>query len=176
MTLAPSRPPSTSADPAGEVAPTVTAVLVTRTDPRGLAELLDAVLGQNLAPDAVLVLDRTDGARGPDDDDVAAVLWAARAHTSVPVREATVDPRVPLRTAAWRAVRDQVGDPTLVWFLPVGTEPEREALAGLVDAWRRSPSTGIVGGKHVDSDDPHLLRAVALRSTRGGRLLARPVP
>ncbi|MGL4177932.1 MAG: glycosyltransferase family 2 protein, partial [Dermatophilaceae bacterium] len=46
----------------------------------------------------------------------------------------------------------------------------------LVDAWRRSPSTGIVGGKHVDSDDPHLLRAVALRSTRGGRLLARPVP
>ncbi|MGL5912504.1 MAG: hypothetical protein ACRCZP_21025, partial [Phycicoccus sp.] len=49
-------------------------------------------------------------------------------------------------------------------------------LAGLVDAWRRSPSTGIVGGKHVDADDPHLLRAVALRSTRGGRLLAGPVP
>ncbi|MGL5816356.1 MAG: glycosyltransferase [Phycicoccus sp.] len=176
MTLAPARPPGTSTDPAEEVAPTVTAVVVTRTDPRGLSELLDLVLGQSLAPDAVLVLDRTGGTRGPDDTDVAAVLWAARARSPVPVREATVDPRVPLRTVAWHAVREQIGDPTLVWFLPVGTEPEPAVLAGLVDAWRRSPSTGVVGGKHVDADDPHLLRAVALRSTRGGRLLTGPVP
>ncbi|MGL5850062.1 MAG: hypothetical protein ACRCZD_04680, partial [Phycicoccus sp.] len=166
MTLAPARPPSTSADSAGEAAPTVTAVVVTRTDPHGLAELLDLVLGQTLVPDAVLVLDRTGGARGPDDADVAAVLWAARARSPIPVREAAVDPRVPLRTIAWQAVREQVGDPTVVWLLPVGTEPEPTVLAGLVDAWRRSPSTGIVGGKHVDADDPHLLRAVALRSTR----------
>ena len=46
----------------GGVDPSVTAVVVSGRDPRGLAALLDAVLGQSLAPDAVLVLDRTAGA------------------------------------------------------------------------------------------------------------------
>ena len=40
----------------------MTAVVITRRDPRGLAALLDAVLDQTLAPDAVVVLDRTAGA------------------------------------------------------------------------------------------------------------------
>ena len=52
---------STSSSPDG-VDPSVTAVVVTRRDPSGLADLLDAVLSQTLAPDAVLVLDRTAGA------------------------------------------------------------------------------------------------------------------
>ncbi|MGL5859391.1 MAG: hypothetical protein ACRC35_13485, partial [Angustibacter sp.] len=176
MTLAPAHPPRTSAGPPGQAAPTVTAIIATRTDPRGLPELLDQVLGQSLLPDAVIVLDRTGGARGPDGADVPAILWAARARSRVPVRELTVDPRVPLRAAAWQVVHDQLGTATLMWFLPVGTEPDPAALAGLVDAWRRSPSTGVVGGKHVDADHPDRLRAVALRSTRSGRLLARPVP
>ena len=42
----------------------MTAVVITRRDPRGLAALLDAVLAQTLTPDAVLVLDRS-GRRGP---------------------------------------------------------------------------------------------------------------
>ncbi|MGL5864955.1 MAG: hypothetical protein ACRCYX_03660 [Dermatophilaceae bacterium] len=176
MTLAPTRPSRPAADSGGGVVPTVTAVIVTRATPRGLSEQLDLVLGQTLTPDAIVVLDRTGGARGPDDADVAAILWAARARSPVPVRDVPADPRASLREVAWQAVRDHLGDPTLVWFLPVGTEPEPEVLAGLVDAWRRSPSTGVVGGKHVDADDPHLLRAVALRSTRGGRVLAGPVP
>jgi hypothetical protein len=44
------------------VDPSVTAVVITRRDPAGLAALLDAVLGQSLPPDAVVVLDRTAGA------------------------------------------------------------------------------------------------------------------
>ena len=60
MTLAPARPLSAPSDPDG-ADPTVTAVVVSRRDPAGLAELLAAVLGQSLLPDAVLVLDRTAG-------------------------------------------------------------------------------------------------------------------
>ena len=59
---------STPSAPDG-VDPTVTAVVITRRDPRGLAALLDAVLDQTLAPDAVLVLDRTAGAALPGRDD-----------------------------------------------------------------------------------------------------------
>jgi hypothetical protein len=61
MTLAPAHPtsaPSAPLTPDG-VEPTVTAVVITRRDPDGLAELLAAVLDQSLTPDAVLVLDRT---------------------------------------------------------------------------------------------------------------------
>ena len=60
MTLAPARPttsPSDSLTPDGAQA-TVAAVVITRRDPGGLAELLTAVLEQSLLPDAVLVLDR----------------------------------------------------------------------------------------------------------------------
>ncbi len=60
MTLAPARPLSAPSEPDG-ADPTVTAVVVSRRDPQGLAELLAAVLGQSLLPDAVLVLDRTAG-------------------------------------------------------------------------------------------------------------------
>ena len=65
---------------------------------------------------------------------------------------------------------------TLAWVLPVGALPAPGALGVLVDTWRRSPSTGLVGPKHLDADDPHLLRALAIHSTRGGRLLPRPAP
>ena len=65
MTLAPPRPQHAPSDPGG-VEPTVTAVVVTRRDPRGLADLLEAVLTQSHPPDAVLVLDRTAGATLPD--------------------------------------------------------------------------------------------------------------
>ena len=58
----------------------------------------------------------------------------------------------------------------------MGVTPEPATLVTLVDTWRRSPSTGIVGPKHVDADDPHLLRALSIHATRGGRLLAMPVP
>ena len=60
--------------------------------------------------------------------------------------------------------------------MPVGTTPEPGTLVALVDTWRRSPSTAIVGPKHVDAADPHLLRALAIHTTRGGRLLDRPMP
>ena len=64
----------------------------------------------------------------------------------------------------------------LAWLLPVGTTPQVGALVALVDAWRRSPSTGLVGPKHVDVERPHLLQGLSIRATRGGRLLPRPAP
>ncbi len=329
MTLAPPRLRPTPSDKGG-VEPSVIAVVVTRRDPEGLADLLDAVLAQSLAPDVVLVLDRTSGtlltglddapdtdpgtdvdealhadtvagddvapsidhatdkardsqsdqgaeahssgagqtdhapdrhdsahpdqsaagpaggaaerhdsahpdqsaaadqevdggalevdgatapqrADDPDEDtvldadhppahrdtspssdptpstpqsppapaDVAQVVRAARMGHGIPVIVRSTDHRVPLRTAAHRALLEQAldGQPTtLAWFLPVGATPEPGALVALVDTWRRSPSTGVIGPKHVDTADPHLLRALAIHTTRGGRLLAKPAP
>ncbi|QKE85517.1 glycosyltransferase [Arthrobacter sp. NEB 688] len=164
------------------VRPVVTAVVVTHRDPAGLARLLDAVLAQTQRPDDLLVLDRTDGAAVPDPDGVGEVTVASlvermRAHHDVVVRVVAADHRRPLRRAVHRAVLDLPEDRTsLLWLLPVGTTPEPAALVRLVDAWRRSPSTGIVGPKHVDAEAPHRLRALSIRTTRGGRLLARPLP
>ncbi len=295
MTLAPARPEHAPPDPGG-AEPTVLAVLVTRRDPGGLADLLRAVLTQSLTPDSVLVLDRTEGrvlppspeaaaeadaadgagaARGgggsedtalldadgaaatdaaaalddglaldntstppdtsapthdvgPGDassrsggwaasgasapaanrppaivaDDVVAIVQDVAPGHGIPVWIRPVDPRTPLRAAVHDALLtldgadsaggspggsssvagwasgsgDSAAAPTLAWVLPVGTTPEPGALVALVDTWRRSPSTGVVGPKHVDARDPHLLRALAIHTTRGGRLLDRPTP
>ena len=97
----------------------------------------------------------------------------------MPVTVLPVDPHTPARTAAHRALLDTEVDlppTTLAWLLPVGTTPEPGALVALVDTWRRSPSAGLVGPKHLDAADPHRLRALAIRTTRGGRLLSRPRP
>src|SRR6478752_1013110 len=191
MTLAPARPMSTPPSTGG-VDPTVTAVVISRRDPRGLADLLEAVFAQSLGPDAVLVLDRTNGAflptapvaDGAEDPtslsaDLAAVVAAARQGHHVPVTVLPVDQRTPVRMAAHRALlyHEHDGAPTtLAWLLPVGTTPEPSTLVALVDTWRRSPSAGVIGPKHLDAADPHLLRALAIRTTRGGRLLSRPAP
>ncbi|GAA4408756.1 hypothetical protein GCM10023168_26600 [Fodinibacter luteus] len=203
MTLAPARPSPAPPDPGG-AEPSVTAVVITALDPGGLAELLTAVLEQSLTPDAVLVLDRTAGATcapaepasqqgahsassegddtggsGTEVLDVAAVVEQARRTHRVPITVQAADRRAPLRAVAHRALlpHDLDGIPTtLAWLLPVGTTPEPGALVALVDTWRRSRSTGLVAPKHVDAEQPHLLRAMSIRTTRGGRLLGRPTP
>ncbi len=202
MTLAPPRPVDTAPAPsAGAAAPRVTAVVVTHRDPVGLADLLDAVRAQTLPPDELLVLDRTGGAvlpgpAGEGEVSVAGLLAPLVDRPRPAVHVVAVDPRVPVRRAVHRAVLERSvpaaaaadagsadveppegpGPAALLWLLPVGTSPEPAALVRLVDAWRRSPSTGLVGPKHVDSDAPHRLRAVSIRTTRGGRLLASPLP
>lgn len=194
MTLAPSRPtPASDPAPAAGSEPTVTAVVITRRDPEGLAVLLRALLTQSLLPDEVLVLDRTEGAPlaslpnrdgAPDPTTVASVVEDARAGHGVPVTIVATPHRTPLRTAAVRALAAHDADAgahgraptTLAWFLPVGTVPEQAALVTLLDTWRRSPSVGMVGPKHVDAADPHLLQALSIHTTRGGRVLAMPVP
>lgn len=166
------------------VDPTVTAVVISRDDPRGLGDLLDAVLGQSLLPDAVLVLDRTAGSVVPGVDGAPGtglgdVVEAARGRTRVPIAVLPVEPGAPVRAAAHAALTDHEVDSaptTLAWLLPVGTTPRGDTLVALVDTWRRSPSSGVLGPKHLDADDPHLLRALAIRTTRGGRLLLRPAP
>ncbi|WP_377643950.1 glycosyltransferase [Oryzobacter terrae] len=184
MTLAPTRPSAAPTDPAGSE-PTVTAVVVSRRDPAGLDRLLSALFAQTLLPTEVLLLDRTEGrslpasAEGAPAADLAAVLEAARTGHPVPVTVVATNPRTPVRAAAHRALaqHDPDAHPTsLAWFLPVGANPEPGALVTLVDTWRRSASVGIVGPKHVDAAHPGLLRALSIHTTRGGRLLARPVP
>jgi len=64
----------------------------------------------------------------------------------------------------------------LVWVLPTGTRPDPTALERLTAAWRRSPSVGVVGPKHVDLDDPTLLRSLGIFATRTGRVVADPPP
>ncbi|WP_392544849.1 glycosyltransferase [Oryzobacter telluris] len=181
MTLAPARPTGAPTSPVGSE-PTVTAVVITRRDPDGLHELLTALFAQTLLPTEVLVLDRTGGLTLPRRDgsaapDVTDVVEAARNGHAVDVTVIETPHRTSVRAAAHRALAAHEGDPTtLAWFLPVGATPEPAALVTLVDTWRRSASTGIVGPKHVDADDPHLLRALSIHVTRGGRLLAKPVP
>ncbi|MBR7743932.1 glycosyltransferase [Phycicoccus sp. BSK3Z-2] len=184
MTLAPTRPDAAPAPSAGVVAPRVVAVLVSRREPSGIGDVLEATLAQSQVPDAVLVVDRTGGrtaptADSPEGETLEAVVAAVRDGHPVPVSVVPVERRRPVRTAVARAVADvptEEGVTDLLWFLPVGAVPEPEALVRLVDAWRRSPSTGMVGPKHVDADAPHRLRALSIRTTRGGRLLSRPHP
>ena len=189
MTLAPTRPTAAPTDPAG-AEPTVTAVVVTRRDPAGLARLLSALFAQTLLPTEVLLLDRTQGRTIPASEgegapaaDVAAVLEAVLETVGtghpVPVTVVATNPRTPVRAAAHRALAEHDPDAhaaALAWFLPVGVNPEPTALVTLVDTWRRSASVGIVGPKHVDDADPGLLRALSIHTTRGGRLLPRPGP
>src|SRR5690242_13468341 len=105
MTLAPARPLSTPSQPDG-VDPSVTAVVITRRDPRGLAALLDAVFAQTLIPDAVLVLDRTAGAALPADHDrnrdldVDPAAVAAPADGSAELRTDSADAGTALPEAA----------------------------------------------------------------------------
>ena len=90
-----------------------------------------------------------------------------------------VDPATPDRTAVQDTVVDEESDAPgepLIWTLPVGATPEHRTLVRLVDEWRRSPSAGLIGPEHVDAEDPHVLRALSIRTTRGGRLTSRPRP
>ncbi len=199
MTLAPARPTDTApAAPTGAVPPVVTAVLVSRLDPSGTGDALAALLAQSLHPDEVVVVDRTGGRfldeaeapprALPDDPDdlvpdlpltLADVVATVAETTAVPVTVVAADPRVPARRAAHDAVaalEPPPGGPSLLWFVPVGATPEPGALVALVDTWRRSPSTGLLGPKHLDAEAPGRLRAMGIRATRGGRLFARPAP
>jgi GT2 family glycosyltransferase len=199
MTLAPplSRIASTGD---GATQPTVTAVVVSHRDPIGLADVLGALLEQSRRPDRVLVVDRTSGraspaprtsrrpvpselsasttAGGPDPLAAALVdiVAALRVQRAVPVDVVVADPRMPLRGTVFDVIRADPIHTDLLWVLPAGAVPEPGALAALVDAWSRSPSTGMVGPKHVDATSPHRLRAVGIHATRAGRVLARPVP
>ena len=125
-------------------------------------------------------VDAEGGQTPPEHEVTLADLVATIAETtSVPVTLVTADPRTPVRRAVHEAV---AGHPapedaaSLLWFLPVGSTPEPRTLVALVDAWRRSPSTGLLGPKHLDEANPSRLRAMSIRITRGGRLFARPAP
>ncbi len=129
-------------------------------------------------PELVVVVERTgDPERGRS---LAGVLDDA----GVPVRVHTTAPGLPLRAAASDALAaldlteifGPAGARTLIWLIPPGTLPQSDTLHHLVADWRRSPSVGAVGPKHVDLDDPSRLRSLGIHVTRSGRLVGRPQP
>ncbi len=202
MTLTPSRPAAAMPSrPAGPLV-RVDAVVVAEEAGAALTDLLDAVRGQSRRPDRVLVLDRTGEAdlgaalerwRGGEDATLVPVLvhgrrnWSQRADLFRTVLDGLDDaPASPVRASedptAGGAEEDQAPSPPepaatdLLWVLPTGTLPEPAALERLTAAWRRSPSVGIVGPKHLDAEDPTLLRSLGIFATRTGRPVARPEP
>ena len=198
MTLTPLRPEHAAASRGGSLVPWVTAVLLPTADVDGLGELVRALRAQRQRPDALVVLDADDPAevvavvhralgdwavpvavveRAAGASDRAAVGSWLRAHpvrSAVPTDAETSEPRGLEASDAPHEVLEVTDD--LLWLLPEGTRPESGALAALVDTWRRSPSTGIVGPKHVRRDAPTRLEAMAIRVTRAGRVVSRPVP
>ena len=105
---------------------------------------------------------------GPGPADEAGQLDEAD-ETSDPERHAPA-PAVPV------AVPGGAAETTaeVVWVLPVGTVPDPTALERLAAAWRLSPSTGVVGPKHLDAQDPARLRSLGIFVTRTGRVVADP--
>ncbi|MEO6790048.1 MAG: hypothetical protein ABI249_00785, partial [Ornithinibacter sp.] len=174
MTLAPTRPDAfTPAERAGVAAPSVTAMLLSRGDPLGMGELLEAVLGQALPPDEVLVLNRTDAgpaprvpapgdggrldtgdARDPDTDDASgsddadADTGAQADDARTPASESTSSERAETAEQAETPEQAAVGEP----------EPA-SGLAAIVEAvasTRRIPVT-------VRTVDPRTPVRVAIR-------------
>lgn len=152
------------AAPLPAAATTVTALVVTTDEAHGLRPLLDALAAQTLAPDAVVVLDRTpDGAAG-------AVVEAASVPFAVEVAE--VDPATSTRQAVLAHAARLDSD--LVWVLPCGVVPASEALGLLLAPHRRSSLVAVTGPKILDGADPGLLRSAGIQATRSGRLVAAP--
>ena len=95
--------------------------------------------------------------RCPGSVDLDRIVGHPRGTRACPSRAARSTRAPRPRTAAHRALLDHELDgapTTLAWLLPVGTTPEPGALVALVDTWRRSPSAGVVGPKHLDADRP----------------------
>lgn len=129
-------------------------------------------------PDLVLVIERT-GESAPARELVAALAdadLASRLHeVSRPVglREAVVLAVAQLDLAD---VFDARAGGALFWLIPPGTVPQPDTLRLLLDDWRRSPSVGMVGPKHVSAEDPTRLRSLGIHPTRAGRLVGMPAP
>jgi hypothetical protein len=161
---APSRRPT--APPA-----VITALVVADRIDEPLTDTLDALLGQSLRPDHVVVVDtsqdesvgafvRDDPSTGPDG---AAV-------------EVVADPGADPRRAVTRAVLDDriPSGATHLWFLTAHSAPAPDALRALASAVRSSPSAGLAGPKLVSWEDPSRLQAFGIQATRLGRLLPAP--
>ena len=161
---APSRRPS--APPA-----VITALVVAGRVDAPLADTLDALLGQSVRPDHVVLLDTSeDGSVGAfvRDDPGAGPDGAAV--------EVVTDPGAEPRRAVTRAVVDDriPSGTTHVWFLTAHSAPAPDALRALASAVRSSPSAGLAGPKLVSWEDPSRLRAFGIQATRLGRLLPAP--
>ena len=156
--------------PAGPPAVFTALVVADRVD-EPLTDTLDALLGQSVRPDHVVVVDtseegsvgafvRDDPSTGPDG---AAV-------------EVVADPGAEPRRAVTSAVLDDRSRPdtTHVWLLTADSAPAPDALRALASAVRSSPSVGVAGPKLVSWEDPSRLQAFGIQATRLGRLVPAP--
>lgn len=143
-------------------------------------EHLAAALAEaRLRPDAVTV-----AALGPAEEAAASALVADLTQRVLRAEEVEVPARRSLRLQALAAVAASdldtlFGDRApraLLWFLTPGTLPEEQALHRLCEDYLRSPSVGVVGPKHLDAEDPSLIRSLGIHATRAGRLVPHPAP
>ncbi len=161
MTLAVTAPPPLTPPATVRVC---TLVLSDRTL-EGLPEALQAVAAQTLAPDRVVVLDRTDGARVGDAQGffTDSIDVQVRVIGGVGLRRAVAEAASQIEEPGW-----------LLWVLPVGATPDPDALSRLLDAHRTSPSVGLVGPKLLDARDPRRVRSAGFQMTVTGRLIDDP--
>ena len=171
----------------GPVRTPVCAVLVTGDTLTGLTAALDALRAQTLTPEQVVILDRTTDPDATNGSHTASATLADLVRDRLgPMVHAQIVPigETPLRkavatvaqTLAPRADSDQhrSADDWLLWVLAAGATPTSRVLADLVDAYRRSPSVGIVAPKLVDASDASRLRSVGISSTVTGRIIDHP--
>lgn len=149
-----------SQSPASNPLIPVCALVVTGNSTAALEQLLERIQSGVVTPDEIVVLDRTqthgDGLRNlPSGVRVERV-------GAVSVREAV------------RLAASQRPTRTLLWVLPVGSEPDTQALKYLVEAYFRAAREGMVGPKLLDAQRPDLLRSAGFRVTRTGRLIDDP--
>ncbi len=174
MTALTDRPPAhpSASGPAGQA---VAALLFVDAVGDALITTLDALVTGSLLPQTLIVLDATDGHRA------GAVCRAHQVAREVTVVVDEVPTGLGARAAYARTTGPQPATElpsgtSAVWLLAAGQVPAQDALRSLADALRRSPSTGVVGPKLVDLDDPRQLRSVGIAATRTGRVLSTPEP
>lgn len=168
--VSPSAPPSTGPRTNG----TVDAVVVVHNGAAWLAQCLDGLAAQTLAPARLVIVDVA------STDTSAAIAHAhAGVRRAIPSVEVLhLEKRVAVGEAVQRGVEAQAvdGDSSSrwVWVLHDDTVPRANALAQLLQAGLRSKSVGVAGPKIVSWDDPRRLVEMGIQITRTGRRLASP--
>lgn len=178
MSLLLTAPPPSPPRPDLTPSPVLAVVLLGAGSPP-TDHLAAALAEARLRPDAVTV-----AALGPAEEAAASALVADLTQRGLRAEEVEVPARRSLRLQALAAVGASdldalFGDRApraLLWFLTPGTLPEADALHRLCEEYLRSPSVGAVGPKHLDAEDPSLIRSLGIHATRTGRLVPHPAP
>jgi GT2 family glycosyltransferase len=157
------------------MAPSITAVLVTRGVTRYLHDTLAALATQTRVPDRVVVVDAAPYPQRAVPDDVARLASDVLAGLGTDLRIAAV----PGAHNFGDAVREALTDVPLpaagvestgwLWFLHDDSAPAPTALAELTGAVEHTPSVAIAGAKQRSWSEPVRLLEVGVTTSRFGR-------